>query len=68
MVNPLDQLKPKTKTKNQNIFFGVNEKSTTFLYTLSSGTRKNFFRMGKTVFCPLYLMCIKKSKCQQQKF
>ena len=41
MIYPLDQLKPKTKikTKNQNIFAGVNENST-FLYTLNRGDKK----------------------------
>ena len=46
MIYPLDQLKPKTKTKNW--FAGVNENSTTFLYTLNrGGTRK---QKGKKVF------------------
>ena len=37
----LDKLKPKTKAK---IFFvGVDENSTTFLYTLNRGDNKTFF-------------------------
>ena len=48
MIYPFDQLKPKTKTKNQKIFFaGVNENSTTFLYTLNRGDKKT---EGKKVF------------------
>ena len=38
MKYPLDLLKPNTKT--QNIFCCVNESLTTFLYTLTGGTRK----------------------------
>ena len=41
----LDKLKPKTKTKTKSkIFFvGVNENSTTFLYTLNRGDKKTSF-------------------------
>ena len=35
MIYSLDELKPKTKTKNQIFFVCVNESSTTFLYTLN---------------------------------
>ena len=51
-----DKLKPKTKTKNQNIFVGVNENLTTFLYTLKGATRK---QKEKKKFS--LLKCIQKS-------
>ena len=40
MFYSLDKVKPKTKTKNQNIFVGLNENSMTFLYTLNRGDKK----------------------------
>ena len=40
MFYSLDKLKPKTKTKNQNIFFGVNENSMTFFIHFG---QENFF-------------------------
>ena len=44
MIYPLDLLKPNTyiklNTKTQNIFCCLNENLTTFLYTLTGGTRK----------------------------
>ena len=44
----------KLKTKNQNIFVGVYENLTTFLYILNRDTRKHFFRRGKRFSCPLF--------------
>ena len=49
--------KLKLKTKNQNIFFGVNENLTTFLYTIE-GKRKQH---KKKKF--YFIKCITKSKC-----
>ena len=49
----LDKMKPKIKTKNQNIFVDVNKHLTTFLYTLNKGDKKNFFRRGKNSFLVL---------------
>ena len=44
MIYPLDLLKPNTyiklNTKTQNIFCCLNENLTTFLCTLTGGTRK----------------------------
>ena len=45
----------KLNTKTQNIFYCVNENLTTFLYTLTGGTRK---QMEKKVS---FLKCIQKS-------
>ena len=53
MFYSLDKLKPKTKT-NQLFFVGVNENSTTFLYTL------NFFIRGKKVFLSFLFKVYKK--------
>ena len=39
MFYSLDKLKPKTKTKNLNIFVGVYENSMTFLYTFLKGKK-----------------------------
>ena len=41
MIYPLNQLKPKPKTKKN--FAGVNENSTIFLYTLDRRVKKVFF-------------------------
>ena len=64
----LGKLKPKTKTKEQNIFFLVylNENLKTFLYTSNGGLGQEN-KKGKKFSCPLYSRCMKKSKCQQQK-
>ena len=40
MINWSQKLK--LKTKNQNIFFGVNENSTNFLYILNRENSQNF--------------------------
>ena len=40
-------------------FVGVNENSTTFLYTLNRGDQTTFFRRGKKISCPFYSKCIK---------
>ena len=49
MFYSLDKLKPKTKTKNQNIF-GVNENSMTFLYTFEKGGQEKVFLEGEKTF------------------
>ena len=46
----------KLNTKTQNIFYCVNENLTTFLYTLTGGTRK---QKEKKKFS--FLKCIQKS-------
>ena len=61
MIYPLDLLKPNTyiklNTKTQYIFCCVNENLTTFLYTLTGGTRKQkekkvfFFKVYTKVEC-----------------
>ena len=57
MFYSLDRLKPKTKTKNQNIILLVQMKiRRLFLYTLNRGTRKHLFRRGK-IFLVLFLKC-----------
>ena len=49
-------------------FVGVNENSTTLLYTFEKGGQENgFLEREKKVSFPLFQKCIKKSKCQQQK-
>ena len=48
----LDKLKP--KTKNQKNFVGVNENSTTFLYTLNRGGQENIFLEGEKSFLVLF--------------
>ena len=44
LIYPLHRLKPNTyiklNTKTQNTFYCLNENLTTFLYTLTGGTRK----------------------------
>ena len=60
MFLPLDRRNTKLlMSKNQILIFfvGVNENSTTFLYTFEKGGQENVF-----------YKCITKSKCQQQKF
>ena len=55
MIYPLDQQKPKTKTKNQTIFAGVNENSMTFLYTLNRGGDKKTEWLKNVFFFKVYI-------------
>ena len=52
----------KLNTKTQNIFYCVNENLTTFLYTLTGGTRK---QKEKKKFS--FLKCIQKSNFIRKK-
>ena len=45
---------------------GVNENSTTFLYTFDQGGQENIFLEGEKVFLSSFLKCITKWKYQQQ--
>ena len=68
----LNKIKPKTKTKIQNIFCWCKWKLNNFFYMLwIEGTRKHLFLKGKKGFLVLSIQSTyylyKKSKCQQQK-
>ena len=66
MFYSLDKLKP--KTKNQNIFVGVNENLTIFLYTLNRGDKKTFFRREKSFHVLLFKVYNKVEMSTTKKF
>ena len=64
MIYPLHRLKPnryrKLNTKTQNVFCGLNENLTTFLYTLTGATRKQKEKKKSLLKCIQKLNVTKK--------
>ena len=61
MFYSLDKMKPKTKTKKQNIFCWCKWKFNNFFIHFELGGQENIFLEGEKNSCPPYSKCIKKS-------